>query len=402
MLLDADPPPKLFTRQFYLLCLSSVLFMASFNMIIPELPAFLTALGGEQYLGLNIFLFTLMALASRPFSGRLVDSIGRVPVMIFGALMSSACGLFYPFVGSLFAYFALRTVHGMSTGFKPTGTTAYLADVVPAQRRGEALGYLGMSGSMGMAAGPAVGGWVAKVWSQEAMFFLSSGVALLSVVVLLGMSETLKNRQRFRLGLLRVPLNEIVEPRLLGIASIMFLICIPFGAVLTITPDLSDHLGITNRGAFMTVFVVCSFVVRFLAGRASDRLGRKVVLQVGIITLIAAMILLSLATNKWLFFGSAAIYGIAVGINAPTIFAWTVDLSLEAKRGLAMATLYIGLELGIGLGALISAWVYGNDPSQFAVTFLICAISGALGLIYLLRIRSIPGYWGLPEEEAAQ
>ena len=77
---------KLYTPQFILLCFSYFFFAASFTMIIPELPAYLTSLGGEDYKGLIIGLFTLTAGISRPFSGKLTDTIGRVPVMIIGTL----------------------------------------------------------------------------------------------------------------------------------------------------------------------------------------------------------------------------------------------------------------------------------------------------------------------------
>jgi hypothetical protein len=49
-----------FSLQYILLCLSSFLFFASFNMLIAELPDYLTSLGGEDYKGL-ISLFTVTA-----------------------------------------------------------------------------------------------------------------------------------------------------------------------------------------------------------------------------------------------------------------------------------------------------------------------------------------------------
>ena len=390
--------PKLFTRQFVLLCLSSVLFMSSFNMIIPELPTFLTALGGEQYLGLNIALFTLMALISRPFSGRLVDTMGRVPVMVIGATMSSICGLFYPFVGSVLAYFALRTLHGMSTGFKPTGTTALLADIVPSHRRGEALGYLGISGSVGMAGGPALGGLVALHWGQNEMFYLSSFMALASVLVVLGMKETLPNPVRFRPGLLRVSWNQVYEPRVMAPTVVMALLTVAFGTVLTITPDLSDHLGLLNRGSYMSVFVLCSLMMRIVAGKLSDRLGREPVLKIGVCFVIAGMVVTGLATTQTVFLIGAALYGTSVGINAPTLFAWTVDLATEEERGKAMATMYIGLELGIGGGALMSAFIYDNNPANFDSTFWACGAIAAIALAYLLVLRKLSGPLALPED----
>ena len=108
-------------------------------MIIPELPAFLENLGGGQYKGLIISLFTLTAGLSRPISGKLTDRIGRIPVMIFGAFVCCIISLLYPFVLTVVGFLFLRFIHGLSTGFKPTGTAAFVADVVPADRRGEAI-----------------------------------------------------------------------------------------------------------------------------------------------------------------------------------------------------------------------------------------------------------------------
>lgn len=67
----------IYNLQFILLCMSSLLFSASFNMLIPELPAYISSLGGAEYKGLIIALFTLTAGISRPFSGKLTDKIGR-------------------------------------------------------------------------------------------------------------------------------------------------------------------------------------------------------------------------------------------------------------------------------------------------------------------------------------
>ena len=92
---------KLYTTKFFLLCLSNALFSASFSMILPELPAYITSLGGEDYKGLIIGLFTITAGLSRPFSGKLTDTIGRIPVMLIGTFVCVICSFFYPFVTCL-------------------------------------------------------------------------------------------------------------------------------------------------------------------------------------------------------------------------------------------------------------------------------------------------------------
>src|SRR5204863_5279048 len=104
--------PKNYSLQFWLLCLSSFFFFGSFNMVIPELPEFLTRLGGGEYKGLIISLFTLTAMISRPFSGKLADRVGRIPVMIFGSVVCLICSLIYPLLTSVYGFFLLRFFHG--------------------------------------------------------------------------------------------------------------------------------------------------------------------------------------------------------------------------------------------------------------------------------------------------
>ena len=146
-------------------------------MLIAELPDYLTSMGGEEYKGLIISLFTVTAGLSRPFSGRLTDKIGRVPIMAFGSLVCFVLGFMYPLVTTVFPFLFLRLLHGFSTGFKPTGTSAYIADIMPFNRRGEAMGLHGLVGSLGMAIGPALGSWIALTFSINTLFYTSSAFA---------------------------------------------------------------------------------------------------------------------------------------------------------------------------------------------------------------------------------
>lgn len=102
--------PRLYTPAFFQLCSSYALFAASFNMIIPELPAYLTQLGGEDYKGFIIALFTLTAGISRPFSGKLADTIGRKAVIYFGITVCVFCSLLYPLLTSVAGFFIATIV----------------------------------------------------------------------------------------------------------------------------------------------------------------------------------------------------------------------------------------------------------------------------------------------------
>ena len=376
-----------YTTQFWLLCASSYLFFASFNMIIPELPAYLTRLGGEEYKGFIISLFTITAGVSRPFSGKLADRLGRIPVMVIGAGVCFVTALLYPAITTVFGFLALRFFHGFSTGFKPTGTTAYAADVVPVHRRGEAMGIIGMSGSLGMASGPTIGSTLANNFTTDIMFYASSAFAILSILILLGMKETVEDRQKFHWGMLKMGRHEIIDMAVMTPSIVMVLCTFSFGMILTIIPDLSDHLGIVNRGYFFTIFTVSSILIRILAGRLSDRIGRSAVVMTATLFYAVAMGTLALADTKFIFFLAAVIFGLGNGMNSPTLFAWTVDLSDPGRRGRAMATIFIALELGITVGAIVSGWLYANEAANFPVTFAMGALLSFVAFVFMIFRR---------------
>ena len=104
------------------------MFMASFGMLLPELPGYLEQLGAGHLIGWIVALFTVGAFLSRFFSGRLADVAGRRVVMLFGTAVSAVAGFAYVGVNHIddvsmcvMAFLGLRLLHGMSTGFRPTG-----------------------------------------------------------------------------------------------------------------------------------------------------------------------------------------------------------------------------------------------------------------------------------------
>jgi len=353
-------------------------------MIIPELPNYITQMGGAEYKGLIISLFAFTAALSRPFSGKLADLVGRRPVMIFGALAAAISSAIYPLISGLFAFFVLRLIHGLSTGFKPTGTTAYLADIIGDKNRGEALGMLGMAGSVGMAAGPAVGSAIALNFGLDAMFTVSSLLGFLSAACVVFMKESVPSTKKFSAKMLIIKRDEVIDKAVFPSSFVMLLATYSFGLALTIIPDFSDFLEVKNRGLFFTVMLVSSVITRLFAGKASDKYGRVNLLLGGTLALTITMTTLAFTTNQLVFFIGAIFFGIATGINSPTLFAWTVDLANPKKRGKAIATMFIALEVGILLGALFSAEIYSNNPAGFPLAFGSGAVLALAAFIYLL------------------
>lgn len=352
-------------------------------MIIPELPSFLSDMGGEDYKGLIIALFTLTAGFSRPFSGKLSDTIGRKPIILIGAIVCIICSLIYPILTTVSGFLMLRLVHGFSTGFSPTAMTAYVADIVPVHRRGEAMGIIGVSINLGSSIAPPIGSYLATNYSTSAMFYASSLFALISLLLIVRIHETLPYPKVFKVNMLRLNRNEIISRNAIYPALVCGLAYLGFGAVITITPDQSVFLGMTNKGLYFSSFTVCSILSRLVAGQVSDRYGRLIVMRVAILLLTVAYLLYGYVSSPiWLLAGSGFM-GFSLGVALPAVFAWTVDRSNDDNRGKAMATLFIGLEVAIGTGAIMGAAVYNNDPSNFKSVFQIVSLITIFGLLFV-------------------
>src|SRR5688500_16214596 len=133
--------------------------------------------------------------------------------MMLGSFVCLICSFIYPLLTSISGFLLLRFIHMFSTGFTPTDQTAYISDIILVERRGEAMGLLGTAGAVGMASGPAIGGMLANQAGLDVMFYCSSAFGLLSVLIILGMKETLADKHEFSIAHLKVARSDLFEPR---------------------------------------------------------------------------------------------------------------------------------------------------------------------------------------------
>ncbi len=378
----------IFKTEFILICFSSLFFSASYNMLISELPSYLSELGGAEYKGLIISLFTLTAGVSRPFSGRLTDTIGRKPVIFIGAMVCIICGLLYPIMGTVLSFFVLRFFHGFSTGFSPTGYAAYVSDISPKERMGEAMGIQSIFFVTGLALGPALGSFIKLNSSYNLLFYSSVTMALLSIIHILGIRETKSISNSFKFKSLYLKPKDIFDIRVFKPAMVTFLVYMQFGVVLTIVPDWSDYLSIGNKGAFFIFFTLSSIIIRLFSGKLSDIHGRLKVLNWGLILLAIAMSIIGFFHTAYGLFIGALIYGAAMGTLTPSLSAWTIDLSSPDAKGRAISTMFIALEVGIGLGALVSGWYFHDEIKNIPIIFIWSAILALFTIAYCAWLRN--------------
>ena len=366
--------------------------MISFNLILPELNEFLTLMGGQEHKGLIIALFTVSAAVSRPFSGKLSDTIGRKKVMIFGIIVAILATLLYPVSGALTFFLLLRFAHGFSAGFMPTGATALITDILPEQKRGVGMGIWGVFISSGIGIGQWLGSVVRHAFEWQGLFMVAAGSAVISVILIGFIKETLPNPVKFRWSLMKIKWNDVFEPSVMPAAVVMFLSATSSGVIFVITPDMCDYMELENKGWFLGFYTLSTIFVRLFTGGLSDKIGRRKTLIIGMSLLLLSMVLVTL-TKEWIMFTVAAtVFGIATGVSSPTLFAWTADLSHPKRRGVGAGTLFIALELGIMLGAGSTLLLYSNSMSSIPFVFGFPALLAFLCVLYL--------FWHLNRKES--
>lgn len=371
-------------RNFWILSIAMFLFMTSFNLILPELNQFITDLGGENYKGWIITLFTISAALARPFSGKLSDTIGRKRVMNIGIIICFIVALLYPLSHSVWFFLGLRFLHGFSAGFLPTGATALVTDILPTDSRGQAMGIWGTFISLGIGVGQSLGSLIYMHLGINNLFMISAATAVLSGILIQYVRETLKNKQKFKPALLKVEWKDVFEPSVFPASIVMMLTAVSSGIIFVLTPDISSFLGINNKGWFFGIYVISTIVIRLFTSSLSDKIGRRKTLIIGVCILIISMFMIGFAKSLFTYTLAAGIFGLATGISSPTLFAWTADLSHIDRRGVGAGTMFIALEIGIMIGSISTVFTYNNTFNSVPVAFLVGVSLAFVALFYLI------------------
>ena len=142
-------------------------------------------------------------------------------------------------------------------------------------------------------------------------------------------------------------------------------------------------------------------MIRFIAGKSSDKHGRVIVMFFSSLVMMLSMVILSITHSLPMMIFGAGIFGLSLGMNSPTLAAWGVDLCRVENRGKAVASVYIALEAGIGSGAIFSAWIFGNRIENFVYAFLFPGLLSLAAMILLLiwrkQGRSLVASFQIPE-----
>lgn len=364
--------PALWTRNFTICAAANFLLFFSFYQLLPILPLYII----EKFqtdnatAGIIISLYTIGALACRPFAGFLVDTLSRKPLYFWTFFAFTLCFLGYKTVGLLPILAVVRFAHGLFFGISSTASNTVAIDSLPASRRGEGIGYFGISVNLAFATGPMTGMFLYEAFGDSIVFLMSVILCVIGLILVKTLNVPPKEKKPHApLSLDRFFLTRAI-PQFINFIFVGF----AYGPVTNYIALYAKELGIGGSGWFYALIAAGLIMNRIMTGRLIDKGYLVHLVGTGMTLIIFAFTLLAFAQNPVMFFASAFLIGTSLGLIFPGYQTMCVNLARHDQRGTANSTYLSGWDIGIGTGILVG----GSMAEYFGMhrqVFFVCAVA---------------------------
>lgn len=363
---------RLWTRSFIGLTLSMFFLCLGFYLLLPTLPLHIEDLGiGESQLGFIIGSFTLSSVVVRPIIGGLLDRFGRRFFIVAGLILVAIAMFLYNWSSGIFLLLLLRVLHGSGWAMSTTSIGTSITDVIPALRRNEGMGWYGMSMSVSMAIGPVFGVWMVQSYSFRHLIVLASCLSVAAILMALATKVPAIRSDNKRKAV-------FFDKSVLPISAAIFFLALTYGGITTFLPLFAGSIQV-NAGTFFLAYAVALTLARPVAGRLADRYNEGSIIIPSMILTIIALLILSLSDGLPGVIVSAILYGVGFGSAQPTLQAAILGLVSPAKKGMANASFFTAMDLGIGLGSILLGVI--SQLFGYPALFAACAVSGFIALL---------------------
>ncbi|SEQ96724.1 MFS transporter [Arthrobacter sp. OV608] len=349
--------PKLWSTGFVLasavnFCITLVFYLLMTMMALFAVEQFSAS---QSAAGLTASCFVLGAVLARIFAGKFLDFVGRRRMLLIALVVFVIAGILYIPADNLMLLVVIRTVHGMTLGASSTVLAASIISLIPVLRRGEGIGYFGISATLANAIGPFLAVLLIDSVTYEAVFAVSSASAAVGLILALFLRlpehqptpEQAANKWRMR------PI-DMFEPAALAMGSVMFVAAIGFSGVLTFLNSFAQAENmVVAASAFFLVYATVTLISRLFVGRMQDRLGDNAAIYPALLSFAVGLGLLGIAPNWFVVVLSAVFMGFGFGSLLPSAQAIAVTMSPRNRIGVATSTFFVVMETGFGVGPLV-------------------------------------------------
>ncbi len=312
--------------------------------------------------GLISGLFIVGTLIGRLFVAKLLARFGRKSTLVIALIGFLIFSGFYFFdLGTGFLLF-IRAMHGFMMGMASTVLGTIIAQILPASRRGEGIGYYSMSSTLGTAIGPFLGIWLMFNVGYEAIFAISSIIALSCLLTSLVLQVPALPEDKLNSNTASQSLQsnrpswiaQYIEPKALPIAIVIFIASVCYSGVLSFVHFYAKSLDLVGAATFFfLMYSIAILISRPFTGRLFDKKGENIIMYPAFLILAASLFLLSQVHQAWMLLLCAALLGFGFGNIQSVCQTISVKSTSVERMGLATSTFFIFLDGGLGFGPFL-------------------------------------------------
>ena len=380
--------PRLWIPSFCAVAAGNFLLFFSFYLLLPILPMYVgETFGADKSLtGMVLSSYTIMALLVRPVSGYMVDTFPRKKLLLicYAIFMLFFCG--YLLAGTLLLFTIIRATHGAAFGLVTVSNSTMAIDIMPAERRGEGIGFYGVSNNLAMAFGPSISLYFYETLHAFTPIFMISVVTsflgLCCVSAIKAPHKTINPPSR------TLSLDRFVLLRGIPEMFPVLLFSFAYGILSTYLAIYGrTEVGITDGTGLFFVIMACGLVVSRL--RVGMMLNRGLVSQ----SVVTGMMIILLGFGLFVifrrpvgFYAAAFVLGLGFGTMCSALQAMFINLAPHNYRGTANSTYFTAWDMGIGLGVFVGGYI--AELTNYANAFrtgLGVAFMGFLLFFFVVR-----------------
>lgn len=377
------------SRIFHHARVATLLLIGGFGvmgggLLAPALPALIDPFGvQESSVGLVLSVYTLAAALTLPFTGLLLDVLGRKPVGVACLIIDGVFGLLCTAAPSFAVLLVFRFLQGIGiAGLIPVAMTV-IGDWYQGEKRLKVMGYLSATIAVAAVVIPLLGGVLAE-FSWRYPFFVYGFSPLLAIAFVVLVPETAPDRSgahtaSYLRGLGKALGSTAVREVFLHSFGTFFLLY----AMVTFVPlfiAARYGYGVSVAGAAISLN---GLIAALVAGRAvglNRRLGRRLTLVCGYTAIGVSLALMPFWPGAPGVVVSLVLFGIGMGVVQPAIFNWATTAGPAELTGSIVALFNTLKFIGMTAAPLVLRSVHGAGGMRW--TF---AVAGAVGGLWALR-----------------
>jgi MFS family permease len=368
MLSYLDRVLKEYPSQFRLMCAGLLISSAGASMIWPFLMIY-TSEKLSLPLSTVAALITINAITglfASFIAGAVADRVGRKLVMVVSLIGNGIAYLFMGQANSYAAFAGLMILAGASNPLYQVGADAMLADMIPPQKRTSAYAVVRMINNVGIAIGPAAGGFLASRSYIYAFLGAAAGMTTYSLLLILRARETLVRTDHTTSAGIDLGFSgyvQVFQNRFFiafALATGMGLIA-PAMLWVLLNVYAKQNYGLSESllGWIPTTNALMCVFVQLAVTRVTRRFKPLPVIAAGIFVYALGVGSVAWMSGFWGFWLSIVIMTFGELIAIPTISKFIADLAPADLRGRYMSFYWFAWGIARAVAPLLGGWL--ND-----------------------------------------